>query len=331
MDDSGKRATLLDKLSNVNTERPVTAWAEDAEAIAVFLDRHPREFLLEFSRDESESATPVLEQKVYHYELRHTPLADRLQYMHQTPLIHKTEKRKVSLTLASLTEIGPEERQALQECFASVAGLNAALFEMYRRSHINDITGLPKEDSLRKYAQHWAEQNDSRVQEYLAQRSNGSHSRISRATSGALFIADLNLLGKANKAFGMSTGDDLLRKAAGLLVQYVQPIKANMPAGVWHLHGDEFALLCEGMEEAEAAMHNEEIPRYTEGTKIEAERLKDGLRVSIPVSIAIGFSPYSPGSSYEAAKRTAERMLNPNKIANGRKYMHLFQDERQAD
>ena len=93
----------------------------------------------------------------------------------------------------------------------------------------------------------------------------------------AVALLDIDSFMEINTDFGQSTGDRVLRVLAALL-------KEAAPASVYHLSGDEFAILLPGISLEQAFLRMEAVRAAVEGS--ERFELPDQRNVMVTVGVA---------------------------------------------
>jgi diguanylate cyclase (GGDEF)-like protein/PAS domain S-box-containing protein len=104
-----------------------------------------------------------------------------------------------------------------------------------------------------------------------------AHARVRRGGSLALLFCDLDGFKAINDRYGHDTGDQVLAEAAGRLSSVIRPSDTIARVG-----GDEFAVLCEGIDERGAAVVAERLA-HALVKPISTGRAEVGLTASVGI------------------------------------------------
>lgn len=224
-----------------------------------------------------------------------------VQEAHDTPVVTDALPSARSFVLAPVGEIGhllcvhagDDRRGFTQLCQAIVAqtatAADTVLLAAQQREAMQraarDASREARRDALTGLG------NRRAWDEWLA----GAEGRGDPVT---LVVLDVNALKEVNDLHGHAAGDELLRRAAALLVHSVR--RSDM---VVRLGGDEFGVI---LPDADP----EAVVRLTEHLRTAADRSGDD---GPPVSFAVGHATSRPGERLEDVVRRADRRMYDDK------------------
>ncbi|MFP4168635.1 MAG: EAL domain-containing protein [Desulfonatronovibrionaceae bacterium] len=165
--------------------------------------------------------------------------------------------------------------------------------ELQKKTFYHSITQLPNRSLFK-----------NRLKKILKSRE------AENGNSGfAVFLLDLDRFKLINESLGRKAGNELLKKVGSRLEDILSPRET-----VGHFHADEFGLLVQIEDVAEAALFAEKIRhKFTHPFTIEGQELF--------ISVSMGFTLLDEYTSAEAMIRDAEIALNRAKDRGANSYM----------
>jgi diguanylate cyclase (GGDEF)-like protein/PAS domain S-box-containing protein len=129
-----------------------------------------------------------------------------------------------------------------------------------------------------------------------------------------IIMADLNGLKAANDEFGHAAGDALLRRAGEVFNSLV-----DRPHTAARIGGDEFAVLCPGLDAAGGEMLLESLNDLID--------INNQFYPDAPLSLSVGIATSRPGERLEAVVKRADLLMLEAKRAH---YSDALHDRRRA-
>jgi diguanylate cyclase (GGDEF)-like protein/PAS domain S-box-containing protein len=130
-----------------------------------------------------------------------------------------------------------------------------------------------------------------------------------------IIMADLNGLKAANDEFGHAAGDALLRRAGEVFNSLV-----DRPHTAARIGGDEFAVLCPGLDAAGGEMLLESLNDLID--------INNQFYPDAPLSLSVGIATSRPGERLEAVVKRADLLMLEAKRAH---YSDALHDRRRGD
>ena len=117
----------------------------------------------------------------------------------------------------------------------------------------------------------------------------------------AVLMIDIDHFKRLNDIYGHAAGDDMLKRAGGMIREAVTGGRESSPSLVARLGGEEFAVLLAGMDAVEASAVAERVCRCVRhaGITVGGEFLT--------TTVSVGLAVRAPGESLDATMRAADQ------------------------